>query len=300
MDRVHVLIPFDVEGWAWWHKARAIQRLIRPPVRVETIRFGQPFDPAAFDFVLPFGHYMLAGLSGVGPEKILLGSSCNHSDYLDAASKLLRSAECRAVFANSRFGYEVLKEHGRAYLCQNGVDADLFQPAEQHPEALTCCWVGNPYSDGKKGFDLIQAACERTGVVLNYHSWDASKGNETGIVPQTEIRDKIYHKAHAYICASDNEATPNPALEALACGVPVITTRVGNMPEIIEDGVNGFFIERSVEGIVAGIERLRKADWPTMSRAARRSIESGWTWRDKVRNYENMVLELAKEDGLLP
>lgn len=297
---MRILFFYDVEGWAWWHKANAVRDAIGDSVHVDVVRFGQSFDHADYDYVLPFGHYMLAGLSHVPPQKILLGSSCNHRDYLEGTAGLLRDGKCRAVFANSRYGYEALKAHGEVYLCQNGVDSELFHPAGAPPDRLTCCWVGNPNSDGRKGFDLIESACQRTGAVLHYHSWDASKGDETGIVPHSQIRDEVYHKAHAYICASENEATPNPALEALACGLPVITTRVGNMPEIIRDGVNGFFVDRSVEGVADGIERLGQADWPTLSRAARQSIENGWTWQDKVRNYENMILDLAVKDGLLP
>jgi len=48
-------------------------------------------------------------------------------------------------------------------------------------------------------------------------------------------------------------------LEAIACGVPVVTTNVGGTPEMIEDGVNGLLIEPADEyAIVESIERLYK------------------------------------------
>ena len=53
----------------------------------------------------------------------------------------------------------------------------------------------------------------------------------------------FYNNIDYYLCVSYNEGTPNPALEAGSCGVPIISTKVGNIPEIIKKNVNGFFIE---------------------------------------------------------
>lgn len=58
-----------------------------------------------------------------------------------------------------------------------------------------------------------------------------------------EMRD-FYHSLDVYVCASRSEGAPNPCLEAAACGIPLVTTRVGSMPELIQDGVNGPFVER--------------------------------------------------------
>jgi UDP-glucose:tetrahydrobiopterin glucosyltransferase len=53
------------------------------------------------------------------------------------------------------------------------------------------------------------------------------------------------------------EAFGNVAIEALACGVPVIAYRRGGAAEIITDGKTGFLVEPdSIEGLVAAIDRL--------------------------------------------
>jgi hypothetical protein len=67
----------------------------------------------------------------------------------------------------------------------------------------------------------------------------------------------FYRSLDVYVCASRSEGTPNPCLEAAACGLPVVTTRVGNMPELIGDGENGFFVERDVADIADKLRRLR-------------------------------------------
>ncbi|MEO8601389.1 MAG: glycosyltransferase [bacterium] len=39
------------------------------------------------------------------------------------------------------------------------------------------------------------------------------------------------------------EGTPNPALEAAACGCTVVSTPVGTLPELIRDAANGYLVE---------------------------------------------------------
>ena len=57
------------------------------------------------------------------------------------------------------------------------------------------------------------------------------------------------------------EAFGNGAIEALACGVPVVAYRRGGPVEIIEDGKTGFLVEPdSIEGLVTGIKNLDRID----------------------------------------
>ncbi len=54
---------------------------------------------------------------------------------------------------------------------------------------------------------------------------------------------ELINESRILVMSSYNEGGPRVALEAIACEVPIITTRVGLMPDIIKDGENGLFID---------------------------------------------------------
>jgi glycosyltransferase involved in cell wall biosynthesis len=62
----------------------------------------------------------------------------------------------------------------------------------------------------------------------------------SGKVSDTE---RIYKASDILLLTSDWEGTPNVVLEAMASGVPVVATKVGDVPEIVEDGRTGFLVE---------------------------------------------------------
>ena len=97
----------------------------------------------------------------------------------------------------------------------------------------------------------------------------------------------FYQGIDALICASRSEGGPHPLLEASACRIPLISTRVGIAPELIRDGENGIFIERTVEAIREAVIRLRdnRALRLEMGRKARDIVESAWNWDIQARNY---------------
>jgi glycosyltransferase involved in cell wall biosynthesis len=100
---------------------------------------------------------------------------------------------------------------------------------------------------------------------------------------------EFYHSLDIYLCASRSEGTPNPCLEAAACGVPVVTTRVGNMPELVRHGVNGLFVEWNVSDIAAKLTQLRDNP-PLRTELSRNMLASiqAWDWRRQAENYRSM------------
>ncbi len=63
----------------------------------------------------------------------------------------------------------------------------------------------------------------------------------------------------AFVLSSVNEGTPVVAIEALAAARPVVATRVGGVPDVVTDGVDGFLVEPGdVEALAERLERLAR------------------------------------------
>ena len=89
-----------------------------------------------------------------------------------------------------------------------------------------------------------------------------------------------YNTGTVLVCASAAEGTPNPALEAAACGCTLVSTATGNMPELIQDGVNGFLVERRLSALIEGVE----AACARYSEVATRMQETigRWGWSERA------------------
>ena len=76
--------------------------------------------------------------------------------------------------------------------------------------------------------------------------------------------DLVYREADLMIMTSEWEGTPNALLEAMACGVPVVATRVGGIPEILTAGRGLLTEPQDEDGMTAAVVRL--IDDPIMRR----------------------------------
>ena len=95
-----------------------------------------------------------------------------------------------------------------------------------------------------------------------------------GTVPPNETRD-LYRSADVFCLPSFAEGLPVVLMEALACSVPVVTTYITGIPELVTDGVNGYMVTPGRADLVA--EALRSLTDPgrraEMGVAGRRSVE---------------------------
>ena len=83
---------------------------------------------------------------------------------------------------------------------------------------------------------------------------------------------------------------PNSLKEAMACGVPVIGTSVGGIPELIDDGINGFLVpEKDARAIADCVVSIltRQVEMPEILSRARQTIEEHFDLRDLNVELEN-------------
>jgi glycosyltransferase involved in cell wall biosynthesis len=92
---------------------------------------------------------------------------------------------------------------------------------------------------------------------------------------RTDVRE-LLPRARAFILTSETEGVALSLMEALACGVPAIVPRVGDLSDVLIDGVNGFLVDdHTPEAFADRIVELL-ANEParrTMAEAARRSSD---------------------------
>ncbi len=92
------------------------------------------------------------------------------------------------------------------------------------------------------------------------------------------------------------EGIPDSLKEAMACGLPVISTRHSGIPELVEDGKSGFLVpERDVSALADRINYVieHPASWPSLGMEGRAAIEKMHTYECAIKNLESLFKQLA-------
>ena len=176
---------------------------------------------------------------------------------------------------------------GKIHVIPNGVDAASFQaiPREDARRKLGLAQDGPVLvSVGslipEKGHQLlIQALGHVVGIhpglrlyILGEGPFRAKLENlaaELGLNERVQLLGKRRHEelplwfsaADASCLLSSREGWPNVVSESLACGTPVVGTRVGGIPEILHSPELGVLVEQTSESVAAGIERVLAKPW---------------------------------------
>ena len=106
---------------------------------------------------------------------------------------------------------------------------------------------------------------------------------------QRDFLPALQH-SDVFMLPSTSEGFGLSALEALSCGVPVVGSRVGGVPEVVLEGATGFLCPAGdVEAMTAAVLRLLRSPelHQRMVRAARASVELHWQKDPAVARYED-------------
>ncbi|MBA70692.1 MAG: hypothetical protein CML30_17645 [Rhizobiales bacterium] len=177
----------------------------------------------------------------------------------------------------------------------DGVDIAHFEPrATERPEggSHVLGWVGNSAwglvanCDDVKGYRRIFRPTidilRQRGLPVEEKVADP----QVRRVPFAEMPD-FYRHLDVFLSTSAMEGTPNPVLEAMACGIPIVSTDVGIVPEAFGELQSRFIIadgspERFADAVV---ELLADPELRRRIGAENRANALEWSWEKKTRDW---------------
>jgi len=194
----------------------------------------------------------------------------------------------------------------------NGIDHELFTPREKEKNSNKILWIGR-FTPGKgveylidafnflvKDFPELRLVMVGRGPLRNVVEQKIDslglKGSISIIdfIPNSEIPN-IYRASDCFVLPSLNEGLPRTILEAMACGIPVVCTKLPQLVDIVRSC--GLLVPsrdpESLADAVAKIlsnERLAKR----FGRNGRNKVVRKYTWKDTVIKTIRVFEELCK------
>jgi UDP-glucose:(heptosyl)LPS alpha-1,3-glucosyltransferase len=260
-----------------------------------------------------------------GPGARMATRLSPHHAYLLAAERaLFTSARLRAVICNSEMvREEIAARFGtpreRLELIRNAVDAEAFHPGlrGEMREAVRQ-QLGIPA--GARVVLHVGSGFERKGVRALLESVARAKGSpwavvvgrdkhaasyralarRLGLAQRTRFVGAVsdvrpyYASADCFVLATLYDPQPNAVLEAMACALPVVTTRKCGAAELIEEGESGFVRDAlDVPGIAEAIDRLDVPSAARLGAGARARVEA-FTPRAMAAQYVALYQRLLR------
>ena len=128
---------------------------------------------------------------------------------------------------------------------------------------------------------------------------EAGLGDDVEALGEQELVVPILSVADLLLLPSSQESFGLAALEAMACGVPVVASRVGGLPEVIEHGVSGFLHSvNDLSGMTESAVRLLtdSALHDQVSAAGWRTVQERFCADEVVPRYEDFYREVLARD----
>lgn len=130
---------------------------------------------------------------------------------------------------------------------------------------------------------------------------DLGLGKEVELIKNVSDKELLYqfNSSDLFVLPSIVDSQGNTEglgvvlLEAMACGLPVIGSNVGGIPDIIEDGVTGLLVrEKDVVGISKSISFLieNKSTCEKISEEGYKRIQDRFTWKYAIKKYIEVYL----------
>tara|TARA_Y100000310_G_scaffold341353_1_gene440226 strand:+ start:2824 stop:3699 length:876 start_codon:yes stop_codon:yes gene_type:complete len=280
-----ILCVTDKRGWCLYNIMHILNKHIKE-FRMDVVATKEDkVNPRGYDLVY-YTHFSLYDKAPCNNKKLATVTSHKCLDNLNKNVKKMKVFDGLSV--NSLILFDIFKKHvSPLYYTPSGVDINNFSfKNKSRHKKIVLGWVGNVDRDVKNYKTILEPLKKKCADFEFKEIATTKKDNFKTLLPANKMAD-FYHSIDFFLVTSTNEGTPNPGLEAMSCGVPAITTRVGNMAEIVKDGRNGFFCEDNISSFFKKLDDIKNISNKEYDRMSRRTREEmlAWDWSIICKKY---------------
>jgi L-malate glycosyltransferase len=321
LPEIKDIAEFDVGGSFFTLQAQRARIALARHLRARKVVAVHSFDFYANLMLIP-----VARLAGI---PVLIGS---HRELGDIRTPLQFGAQatlfrlCDRIVCNSQAAADRLIDHGlsesKLAVIPNMLAPEAFaetEPAlQRRPDVLRVGMIACMNRSAKNHAGFLRAAARLVQKLPNVEFLLAGDGPLRASLEQLaqglglggrvvfmgERRDipaVLAAMDVSVLPALSNESLPNVILESMAAGVPVIATRVGGSPELIDDGKTGLLVPPDDEAsLVAALERLLRQPELRMqcARQAKQKARDNFRLTEVCGRFEELYWTLLEKKGL--
>jgi glycosyltransferase involved in cell wall biosynthesis len=236
------------------------------------------------------------------------------------ATQRLAYRAAHVVVANSTAAAAQLRREGvpsrKIRTIPNGVDCELFSPSGRAGRIRRVITVANLRPE--KGHDTLIASaasivCHRGDVEfwivgdgplrasLERHVQIRGLATRVHFLGERTDVPALLAASDLFVLPSQSEACPNGVLEAMAAGLPIVASRVGGVPELLDSGETGVLVEpdapeRLAEAVIGLMNRPEVA--LRLGQAAREAAQRRFSLDRMVASFECLYLAELDKRGV--
>lgn len=275
-------------------------------------------DVIQFDFPMTASTYALLGTLCSAPTVVSCrGADVHMLDERDTGERNRRLKALQQATAlhcvSAEMADEVRQVSGRAsgiWVNRPAIPVKDIEPKTAYYDDLPPLVVTVGRLTWKKGLDYLLAALARLKQAgVPFRAQIIGEGElravlrfsieDMGLLPEVELVGKLPAKqvlerlrdADIFVLSSHEEGISNAVLEAMATGLPVVTTTAGGMAEAVRDGLDGFVVPvRDINGLTDRINRLLVDPHlrQQMGQTARAHVEADFSLERQAKVFEQI------------
>ncbi|MCK4789039.1 MAG: glycosyltransferase family 4 protein [Desulfobacteraceae bacterium] len=238
--------------------------------------------------------------------------------YKYITTKLVQSCDKLTVVSNSLRNEFEKHYNVKSEVVYNAVNTNLFSVAPVRKENAIL-FVG-PLRVGKGVFDLLDIASllrqshpdikiyiagggpSKHCILRQIHKRGLTQVILLNSLPHHEL-NSLYNRSRVFVLPTYYEGLPTTILEAMACELPVVASNVSGIPDLIDEGVNGYMVRPGdVDGFYRKIVELLEdpEKCGRFGKAGKQKVLERFTWRiiaDRIVEIYHEVLVRHKESN---